>query len=106
MKSKRRIVGVSKALHFLLPDLIMPIDSSYTMPVIYGYNRYSNDREKETKDFIHIFRKTVEIAQRLNLSPSDIDGDGWNTSIPKLIDNAIIGYDKLEPGKFIAKLKS
>ena len=106
MKSKRRIVGVSKALHFLIPDLIMPIDSTYTMPAIYGCNRYSSDREKETKDFIYIFRKTVKIAQRLNLSPSDADGKGWNTSIPKLIDNAIIGHDKLGPGKFEAKLKS
>jgi len=46
MQSKRRIVGVSKALHFLLPDLIMPIDGKYTLPAIYEYNKYSSSPER------------------------------------------------------------
>jgi hypothetical protein len=28
------------------------------------------------------------------LTHNDVDGDKWNTSVPKLIDNAIIGFDK------------
>jgi len=91
MKSKRRIVGVSKTLHFLLPDLVMPIDSTYTMEAIYGYNKVSDNLKKETDDFINIFNKTVKIAKDLKLSSDDVAGDRWNTSIPKLIDNAIIG---------------
>jgi hypothetical protein len=74
-RSKRRIVGVSKALHFLIPDLVMPIYSSYTMPAIYGYNRYSNGLEKETEDFINIFKITLNIVQKLNLTPADVSGE-------------------------------
>ena len=92
MGSRRRIVGVSKTLHFLLPDLVMPIDSKYTMPAFYGYNKYSNNDEEELKTFKDIFKKTYQITRSLNLSPTDADGDRWKTSVPKLIDNAFIGF--------------
>jgi hypothetical protein len=91
MDSKRRIVGVSKALHFLLPDLIMPIDSKYTMTAFYGYNKYQNSAEKEFEDFWDIIEKSSEIAERLELKPEDANGEVWRLSVPKLIDNAIIG---------------
>ncbi|WP_144400088.1 hypothetical protein [Geobacter pickeringii] len=91
MLSNRKIVGVSKALHFLLPDLIMPIDSKYTMMAFYGYNKYSNSTKKEFETFWDIISSTYDIAGRLKLSPHDADGVLWKQSIPKLIDNAIIG---------------
>lgn len=91
MESQRRIVGVSKALHFLLPDLIMPIDSKYTMTAFYGYNKYSNSAKKEFTDFWDIIQRTSEITERLVLGPDDVDGELWRLSVPKLIDNAIIG---------------
>jgi hypothetical protein len=94
MKSKRRIVGVSKAMHFLLPDLVMPIDSTYTMPYFYGTNKYNEKAEKEFQTFLDIFTKTHRITKNLKLTNDDVDGEKWNTSIPKLIDNAIIGFDK------------
>jgi hypothetical protein len=93
MKSKRRIVGVSKAMHFLLPDLVMPIDSTYTMPYFYGSNRYSDKAEKEFRNYLDIFTRTHRITNNLKLTNSDVKGGEWNTSIPKLIDNAIIGFD-------------
>ena len=92
MATKRRIVGVSKTLHFLLPDLALPIDSSNTMLAFYGYNRYEIGEEKEFKTYSDVFEKSYEIAKRLNLTESDVDGCGWSCSVPKLIDNAIIGF--------------
>lgn len=92
MASKRRIVGVSKALHFLLPDLVIPIDGSNTLPAFCGYNRYDNIAEKEFKTFADIFMKTIGIAKRLNLTKSDVSGEYWSCSVPKLIDNAIFGF--------------
>ena len=92
MATKRRIVGVSKALHFLLPDLVMPIDSSNTMQAFYGYNRYSDSAENEFKTFTDIFLRSQRIAKWLELSKSDISGLRWSCSVPKLIDNAIFGY--------------
>jgi len=92
MESMRRIVGVSKTLHFLLPDLALPIDSSNTMLAFYGYNRYELGEEKEFRTYADIFEKSYIIAKRLNLAESDVDGCGWSCSVPKLIDNAIIGF--------------
>jgi len=94
MESKRRMVGVSKAMHFLLPDLVLPIDGKYTMMYFYGYNKYSDNPESESKTFKDIFIDSFEIARTLKLTEKDVDGIKWNTSIPKLIDNAIIGFFK------------
>jgi hypothetical protein len=94
MESKRRIVGVSKTLHFLLPDLVMPIDGTYTLPYFYGYNRYDSTPEGECTTFENIFKETLKITEQLHLTPIDASGRGWNTAIPKLIDNAIIGLFK------------
>jgi len=92
MATKRHIVGVSKALHFLLPDLVLPIDSSNTMQAFFGYNRYEIGEEKEFKTYSDIFAKSYKIARQLNLTESDVTGCGWSCSVPKLIDNAIIGF--------------
>ncbi|MHA2061642.1 MAG: hypothetical protein ACW963_05050 [Candidatus Sifarchaeia archaeon] len=94
MDSKRRIVGVSKALHFLLPDLVMPIDSTYTMQFFYESNKYSKDAKTEFRTFMEIFMKAYGITRRLGLTETDVSGEGWNVSVPKLIDNAIIGLFK------------
>jgi hypothetical protein len=47
MESRRRIVGVSKTIHFLLPDLVIPIDGAYTLPYFFGYNKYDTSDESE-----------------------------------------------------------
>jgi len=102
MESKRRIVGLSKVLHFLYPDLIMPIDSKYTMTAFYGYNKYSSAPKKEFATFWEIVERTYDIVERLELSPDDVDGKLWNVSVPKLIDNAIIGLWKCEKDEILA----
>lgn len=90
METNSKIVGVSKTLHFLLPDLVMPIDRKFTLN-FFQINLPSNpQREKEI--FIDILQTFYDIAKSLALTENDVDGEKWNTSIPKLIDNAIIGY--------------
>lgn len=91
MDSKRRIVGVSKAMHFLLPDLVMPIDSKYTLPGFYGDNVYSNIILVEFAIYKDILFRSLNIVKSLKLTEKDVDNKKWGTSIPKLIDNAIIG---------------
>jgi hypothetical protein len=93
MKSKSKIVGVSKTLHFLLPNLIMPIDRKFTLNSLYGNNAYSQDVKKEFKTFKEVFIKFCEISKRLKLSDRDVNNFNWNVSIPKLIDNALIGIN-------------
>jgi len=38
--------------------------------------------------------ETYNIAKGLCLTQHEVDGKGWNTSVPKLIDNAIIGFNR------------
>lgn len=90
MESKRRLVGISKALHFLLPNLVMPIDNKYTM----NFFSISTDVNRELTTFKNIFVETFNITKRLCLTQDDVDGKKWNTSVPKLIDNAIIGFNR------------
>ncbi len=89
MVGKCKLVGVSKALHHLLPDLVMPIDGTYSLKFYYGNTTYNENNQKEK--FLEIFNKFCFIAKKLNLSKKDLTGQ-WDTSIPKLIDNAIIGF--------------
>lgn len=91
MKSKRRIVGVSKTMHFLLPDLIMPVDGKYTMNALFGYNKLSKTATAEFNDMFYILNRFHNIACKFELSLSNCCHGEWNTSVPKLIDNAIIG---------------
>lgn len=92
MKSKSKIVGVSKTLHFLLPKLFPPMDRRYTMNFFYGHLNYFNDQNKEFNSFSILLREFYKITQKLKLSSKDVDNVLWNTTVPKLIDNAIIGY--------------
>lgn len=88
METKRRLVGVSKALHFLLPNLVMPIDNKYTM----NFFSISTDVNRELNTFKTIFIESYNITRGLCLTQNEVDGKRWNTSVPKLIDNAIIGF--------------
>jgi len=90
METKRRLVGVSKALHFLLPNLVMPIDNKYIM----NFFNISADASRELDVFKNIFEETYNITKELCLTQNDVDGEKWNTSVPKLIDNAIIGFNR------------
>ena len=92
MESKSRIVGVSKTLHFLLPKLVMPIDGKYTLNFFFGRRPNSKRRNSEYELFFDIFKAFNNYAVRVALSKSDEELQGWNTTIPKIIDNAIIGY--------------
>lgn len=89
MVKKAKLVGVSKALHHLLPDLVPPIDRKYTLHFFYGNTNYSEKDQKEK--FLAIFDKFRLISKELDLTEKDLLGQ-WDTSIPKLIDNAIIGF--------------
>jgi hypothetical protein len=94
MESKSQIVGCSKALHFLLPRLVTPIDGKYTLKFLFGYRIYPRSLDAEARLFTDIFQAFLGLARRLCLSRADEMETGWNTTVPKIIDNAIIGYMK------------
>jgi hypothetical protein len=110
MKSSSRIVGVSKTLHFLLPDLVPPIDRRRVLKCLFGSPSYYRELppgpcasirvmlpgdvtpriQREFNKFGDILFEYTRLSRHVGLSKADVDGKGWNTSVPKLIDNAVI----------------
>lgn len=85
-----KIVANSKTLHFLMPELIPPIDRRYTLKFFFNRD-VSPDMQKEAfriiyKQFHHIARRASSQIKRL------VDSHRFATSEAKVIDNAIIGY--------------
>jgi len=87
MASSKKIVGNSKLFHHILPNLIPPIDGGHTLP----FFDYNNDNNPVI--FIEIIKKFSFIANKINWNDIEQDNN-FNTSIPKIIDNAIMGYVK------------
>ncbi len=93
MEGASYIVGGSKTLHHLLPDLVPPIDREYIFKFFYGHNIYNPAKEGEV--FGEIFERYWSISNKLDLSKEDfLNRGGFTTSIPKLIDNAMVGFVK------------
>jgi len=87
MDSETKLIGTSKAIHHLLPDLVPPIDRQHTLRFFYGN---TNITRGEEEIFIELFEKFRQIATHLR--SEDFKFEGFNTSLPKIIDNAIMGY--------------
>lgn len=87
------LVANSKALHHLLPALIPPIDRNYTLRFFVG--RPYIYRGRDADYFRVLYPLFQEIAVRC---ASKIHGfiakpsGGMNTSVTKVIDNAILGF--------------
>jgi hypothetical protein len=83
MRTGGRLVSNSKVLHFLFPKLLLPMDRSNTLK--YFYNHTNESKSK----YLEIMNICLEIMQQPNDWTNQLDGN-WNTTIPKMIDNAII----------------
>jgi len=81
------LVPCSKTLHHILPDLIVPMDREYTQ-VFFGWQNPQFQYGQENC-FYEAFKAFVHISR--NVKPSQYVGDGWNTSLTKVIDNGVVG---------------
>lgn len=103
MKTKRKIVAVSKIIAHYLPNLIAPIDNEYTFRFIFGQAGYPKNWMDEFELFmeihINLYKRVAEdvkfrrLAEKWMKAPKN----KWDTSLPKIIDNLIIGkrvYEK------------
>lgn len=96
LNSKRaKVVINTKALAHVLTELVVPIDRRYTGAFLFRFASEFDDDTTEMLLFYTAYSAFRRIAQRINLqeyvsiSPSASD---WNTTRPKIIDNAIIGF--------------
>jgi len=88
VENKAKLVAGSKALHHILPNLVVPIDRAYT-----GYFFEWKDMDfqnNQKRCFTVGFEAFARIARETN--PVQRVGKGWHTSKTKVIDNAIVGY--------------
>ncbi|MDH2404208.1 hypothetical protein QCM77_30280 [Bradyrhizobium sp. SSUT18] len=82
------IVAGSKALHHVLPDLMVPIDRAYTQKFFCWQNPTFQYEQRSC--FGHAFVAFTRIARKT--TPNQyISNGGWHSSTTKIIDNAIVG---------------
>ena len=82
MLSGGRLVSNSKTMHFIIPDLVMPMDRQNTLEFFFGNTGESKRR------FLTVLERSYQIAKVIDLRRF-LDEE-WNLSITKVIDNAII----------------
>lgn len=103
MKSKRKIVAVSKVLAHYLPNLIAPIDNEYTFRFIFDRATYPSSWLDEFELFkeihLNLYQRVTENALFKSSAEKWRKNSKfqWDTSLPKIVDNLIIGkrvYEK------------
>jgi hypothetical protein len=87
VRNNARIVPGSKALHHLLPELVVPIDRAYTQRFFDWAN--PTFQSFPERCFRQAFTAFARIARETQ--PQQYEGSGWYTSRTKVIDNAIVG---------------
>jgi len=87
--TESKIVAGSKTLHHLLPNLVPPIDREHTGEFFLWRNQMQY-RQKEM--FVDIFPRLVALAKSIVGRVDTYMGRGFNTSLPKIVDNAIVGF--------------
>ena len=95
------IVPSSKVICHLIPDLLPPMDSGFTAD-FFGISGAKMRGEPKDKYLLNafqcVFEGFIDLSDSLSQDQEFMDriGKEFNTSIPKTIDNAIIGFMKLE----------
>ena len=90
VENKSLKVPGSKTLHYLLLDLVPPMDRAWTGAFFLWL---MGSIEYEQRTFVKTYSSFAAIAQATN--PSSYVGDEWRSSLTKILDNSVIGYCKL-----------
>ncbi len=93
VENNAKLVASSKALHHILPDLIVPIDRAYTRR-FFGW--HGPEFQYNQKKFLSLAFESFTIIARAT-NPKKYVGIGWNTSQTKVLDNAIVGFMLVNP---------
>jgi len=90
VENKATVVAGTKALHHILPDLVVPVDRTYTQE----FFRWDNQEFQygQAKFFHTSFTSFARIARVVDLD--QYQNNGWCSSNTKTIDNAIVGFVK------------
>jgi len=99
MASRTLLVGNSKVMHHMMPNIVPPIDREYTLRYLCGNTMFQNDPEKEwqtMRSLISGFFIPVAIDNTFAAKATQwiADKRPWDTSLMKVIDNILIGARK------------
>jgi hypothetical protein len=85
-----KIVIGTKALHHLIPELVPPMDRQYTLRFFFEHTTMN---QGDRMAFDVMLPQFHQIATNCAEQISSLIGVGsMNTSVTKIIDNAIVGY--------------
>ncbi|MCX5842257.1 MAG: hypothetical protein NT022_00645 [Deltaproteobacteria bacterium] len=101
MASGTTIVGHSKVMHHMLPNVIPPIDREYTLWFLHGNTTIKNDLENEwfllkeiiSEVFIPV-ASDMEFHSKARRWMARSEDYPWDTSVFKVVDNLVIGSKK------------
>jgi hypothetical protein len=101
MASGTTLVGNSKVMHHMLPNIIPPIDREYTLSFLFGNTTIRNNLETEwqlmkefiSQFFIPVASNTAFLAKAEQWMKRRAEYP-WDTSVFKVVDNLVIGSKK------------
>ena len=91
--SESKLVGNSKTLAHILPNLVPPIDRQYTIR-FFSENLFNFRGDEEIKYFRHIISRMYQFTEVIREDRSISLDLIFNTSYPKIFDNLIMAYIK------------
>jgi hypothetical protein len=95
VENKAKLVAGAKTLHHLLPDLVVPMDREYTGTFFQLHLPEWQDPTGQRRIFRIAYSQFAAVARRVR-PQQYVTGQGWRTSRTKILDNALIGFCKLE----------
>jgi hypothetical protein len=93
VKNKAKIVAGTKALHHLLPDLVIPMDHVWTGTFFQLHD--PEWQESQARTFRRVYGQLLHLGQQVQ-PEQYVTGQEWRTSRTKIIDNAVAGFCQLE----------
>jgi hypothetical protein len=103
MRSGTTLVGNSKVMAHLLPNLVAPVDRAYTLTFLFKCSRIKNDKELEWKTlrkildgFFYPVVRSPLFQEKALKRLAQSNRSNWDTSELKIVDNLLIGLVKLQ----------
>jgi hypothetical protein len=95
--NKAKLVAGTKTLHHLLPELVPPMDRGWTGFFFQFHLPEWQDPQKQRGILELAYHQFAAVARQTR-PEQYASGTGWRTSRTKILDNALIGFCKVELG--------
>jgi len=86
VENKAKVVSGTKALHHILPNLVVPMDRKYTQ-VFFGWQN-PKFQYGQRECFVEAFEAFVQVARIVKLGR--YVGKAWRSSRTKILDNGVV----------------